>query len=252
VPTDVDAAALAARLAAIGCVAPDDEAASLLATSSDPSWLDAAVARRSQGEPLAWIRGVHRFGDVDLRVDPGVYVPRHDTEELARRAAALLPAGGSAADLCTGSGAVAAHVARSVEGARVAGTDVDPTAVRCAIANGVPAVVASLGEPLRSAAFDLVTCVAPYVPTPELAFLAADVLRHEPRVALDGGPDGLDVVRAVVADAARLLRRGGALVVALGGGQADGLAPALTRHGFDRGEPWHDPDGDLRGLVARR
>ncbi|MET0902093.1 MAG: putative protein N(5)-glutamine methyltransferase, partial [Acidimicrobiales bacterium] len=88
-PPDPDVDALAVRLAAVGCVAAAEEAAALVATSSDPAWLDAAVERRSNGEPLAWIRGTHRFGDLDVRVDRGVYVPRFDTVELARRAAAL-------------------------------------------------------------------------------------------------------------------------------------------------------------------
>src|SRR4051812_9602271 len=83
-----DRRALAARLAGIGCVAADEEADALLARSHAPAWLDAAIARRSDGEPLAWICGTHRFCGLDLRIDPGVYVPRIESEELARRAAA--------------------------------------------------------------------------------------------------------------------------------------------------------------------
>jgi release factor glutamine methyltransferase len=252
VTSTADLDALAARLAAIGCVAATEEAEALVATSTDEAWLEAAVERRARGEPLAWIRGVHRFGDLDLRVDPGVYVPRVDTVDLARRAAALLPPGGSAADLCTGAGAVAAHLRAAAPASVVVAADVDPVAVRCAVANGIAAVVGSLGSPFRTDRFDLVTCVAPYVPTDEVAFLAADVRRHEPRLALDGGPDGLDVVRATVVDAARLLRPGGALVVAVGGEQDRLLEPTLRDHGFGDVLPWWDDDGDLRGLVARR
>jgi release factor glutamine methyltransferase len=239
-------------LASIGCVAAEEEAAVLLATSQDRAWLDDAVARRANGEPLAWICGHHRFGHLDLRIDPGVYVPRVETVDLAIRAGALLLPGGVAADLCCGAGAVAAHVATLVRGAKVVGTDLDPAAVRCARGNGVAAVVGDLGAPLRSGCFEVVTCVAPYVPTDDLRFLAADVLRHEPRRALDGGSDGLDLVRRVVVDAARLLRPGGWLVVALGGEQDRRLAPALAAAGFDRVDPWFDDDGDLRGLAARR
>jgi release factor glutamine methyltransferase len=243
---------LATRLASIGCVAADEEAAALLATSRDPAWLDDAIARRAIGEPLAWICRHHRFGDLDLHVDPGVYVPRADTVELARRAAAMLPTGGTAADLCCGTGAVGAHLAAHVEGARAVGTDLDPAAVRCARRNGIAAVVGDLGAPLRSGRFDVVTCVAPYVPTGELRFLAADVVRHEPRRALDGGDDGLDVVRRVVRDAGRLLRPDGWLVVALGGEQDRRLEPSLVEAGFDHLGPWFDDDGDLRGVAARR
>ena len=99
--------------------------------------------------------------------------------------------------------------------------------------------------------WDLVTAVAPYVPTRELRLLPADVQRHEPRAALDGGEDGLDLVRQVVAAAGRLLRPGGWLLVELGGTQDEGLTPALAASGFDRTRRWYDDDGDLRGLASQ-
>ena len=169
------------------------------------------------------------------------------------RAAARLPAGGRAVDLCTGAGAVAAHLAAEVRGALVVGVDVDARAAACARRNRLPAVVADLGRvPLRTGVFDLVTAVAPYVPTGALRLLPADVQRYEPRLALDGGPDGLDLVRRVVAAAARLLRPGGWLLVEVGGDQDVALAPALATARFGPGEPWHDEDGDLRGVAARK
>ena len=135
-----------------------------------------------------------------------LYVPRQQTEELARRAAGLLSAhGGRAADLCTGAGAVAAHIAAAT-GTPVVGTDTDVLAVSCARRNGVRAAQGDLGAPLGGGTFSVVTAVAPYVPTQELVFLPADVRRYEPGAALDGGADGLDVVRRVVSDAARLLQ----------------------------------------------
>jgi release factor glutamine methyltransferase len=115
----------------------------------------------------------------------------------------------------------------------------------------VAAAVGDLGGPLRPGEFDLVTAVAPYVPTPELAYLPADVRRWEPRRALDGGADGLDLVRRVVAAAAAALRPGGWLAIEVGGDQDRLLAPTLTAHGFGPADPWHDEDGDLRGLAAR-
>jgi release factor glutamine methyltransferase len=233
-----------ARLAAAGCVAADDEADILLASAPDPSALEGWIRRREDGEPLAWIVGAATFCGRRVRIEPGVYVPRPQTEELARRATALLPPGGRAADLCTGSGAVA-----SVTGA--IGVDVDERAVRCARTNGVPAVVGDLGAPLLSAAFDVVTAVPPYVPTDAIGLLPADVQRHEPRAALDGGGDGLDAARRVVADAARLLKPGGWLVMELGGEQDRILAGTLASAGFTTVEPWHDEDGDLRGVAAR-
>ncbi|HEY7072978.1 MAG TPA: HemK family protein methyltransferase, partial [Acidimicrobiales bacterium] len=252
-PRVIDRAALVERLEVAGCVAAGEEADELLAAVPDAATLEAWVRRREQGEPLAWITGTTWFCGRPLAVDAGLYVPRYQTEELATRAAAHLPAGGRAADLCTGTGAVAAHLAASVPGAAVVGVDVDPRAAACARRNRVPVVVGDLaGPPLRPGAFDLVTAVAPYVPTDALGLLPADVQRYEPRRALDGGADGLDLVRRVVAAAAGLLRPGGRLLLELGGDQDAALAPALAAAGFEPAEPWHDEDGDLRGIATRR
>ncbi|HEX6420336.1 MAG TPA: HemK/PrmC family methyltransferase [Acidimicrobiales bacterium] len=240
------------RLVAAGCVAAEEEAAEMLAAAPDGAALEAWLRRRERGEPLAWITGVATFCDRPLRVEPGVYVPRYQTEELARRAAALLPRGGRAVDLCTGSGAVAAHLAAAVPGARAVGVDLDERAAACARSNGVPAVVGDLDAPLRAhRAVDVVTAVPPYVPTGALRLLPADVQRYEPRRALDGGVDGLDLVRRVVAAAGRLLRPGGWLLVEVGGRQDRDLAPVLADAAFDVVEPWRDDEGDLRGVAAR-
>jgi release factor glutamine methyltransferase len=111
--------------------------------------------------------------------------------------------------------------------------------------------VADLDQPLRcNRVFDVLTAVAPYVPTSELRLLPADVQRYEPRVALDGGEDGLELVRRIVAAAGRLLHPGGWLLIELGGTQDQALASALAASGFDRSEPWWDEAGDLRGLAA--
>ncbi|MCU1487765.1 MAG: methyltransferase [Actinomycetia bacterium] len=222
-------------------MAAEAEAAELVAVGAD----EAMVARRERGEPLAWVTGSTLFCGRRVRVRPGVYVPRVQTEELAVRAAAALPPGGRAVDLCTGAGAVAAHLRAEVPTAVVLGVDVDPAAAACARSNGVPAVVADLDAPLRGT-FDVVTAVAPYVPTPALALLPADVQRHEPRLALDGGDDGLDLVRRVVDAAVRLLRPGGALLLELGGEQDR----QLDLSAFRSVEPWWDEDGDLRGVAA--
>lgn len=250
--------AVADRLWAAGCVAADEEAGELVAAAPDATVLEAWVRRREQGEPLAWITGTLQFCGRSLRVDPGVYVPRFQTEDLAHRAARLLaatvapgPGPARAADLCTGAGAVAALLAAAVPRASVVGVDIDPRAVACARRNGVAAVLGDLDAPLRSGAFDVVTAVAPYVPRPEIRFLPADVQRYEPGLALDGGDDGLAVVRRVVAGAARLLRPGGWLVTEIGGDQDVALAPTLAARGFAAVRPWRDEEGDLRGVAAR-
>jgi release factor glutamine methyltransferase len=243
-------AAVTERLRRAGCVAAEEEAAELLAAVPDVGELEAGLRRRELGEPLAWITGTIRFCGRPLSVTPGVYVPRWQTEELARRAATLLPASGAALDLCTGAGAIAAHLKAEVPTATVIGVDLDRRAAACARSNGVTVMVADLAAPfpLRPS-FDVVTAVAPYVPTDALTLLPADVQRHEPRRALDGGTDGLALVRRVVAAVRDLLRPGGWLLIEVGGDQDDALEPELR--GFEIVEPWVDEDGDLRGVAAR-
>lgn len=245
-------AAVISRLMAAGCVAADEEADELVAAVPDDATLEAWIRRREQGEPLAWIIGIMQFCGHTLQVDPGVYVPRVQSEELARRAAVLLGAG-AAADLGTGAGAIAVHLMSAAPRAGVVGVDIDIGAVLCARRNGVRAIVADLSGslPLRSKSFDIVTAVAPYVPTGALHLLAPDVQGYEPRIALDGGDDGLDLVRRIVVSAARLLKAGGWLLVELGGDQDRLLSPALARSGFDVADRWFDEDGDLRGLAAQ-
>lgn len=247
----IDAASIAERLAVAGCVAPEDEATELVAAAADDLALEGAVRRRERGEPLAWITGTATFCGRAVRVDPGVYVPRRQTEELARRAVAVLPERGRAVDLCTGSGAIACVVGSARPGATVIGIDTDLRAAANARRNGVVTIVADLGDATRPSAFDVVTCVAPYVPTPDLRLLPSDVLRYEPRLALDGGADGLDVLRRVVAASARILRPGGWLIAEIGGAQDEALRPSLDARGFGAMETWRDDVGDLRGFVAR-
>ena len=247
---------LAARLAAAGCLAAEEEADDLLAAAgNDGGRLETMVGRRLAGEPLAWVTGRVTFCDLEVRVDPGVYVPRWQTEPLARRGAALLPDAGLAVDVCTGSGALAMVMARARPGARVIATDRDPRAVACAVANGVDVFEGDLLAPLPptvAGRVDVVTGVVPYVPTGEMALLPRDTLAYESVLAYDGGPDGASVLRRAVAQASRALRPGGALLLELGGAQAELLAPDLSRHGFAVLEVLRDGDGDVRGVAARR
>jgi release factor glutamine methyltransferase len=245
--------AVSERLAAAGCVFPDDEAEVLVGSARDADDLERSIRRREAGEPLAWITGNAAFCGATVHVEPGVYVPRAQTEELARRAAAalLVSATRRAADLCTGSGAVATHMLASVPDASVVGVDIDSAAAACAHHNGVPSVVGDLGAPLRPGWFDVVTAVAPYVPTGEVDLLPSEARSFEPRKALDGGSDGLDVVRGVVAAAGRLLRAQGWLFTEIGGAQDVALTQLLEASGFDAVTVWFDEDGDLRGIAAQ-
>lgn len=249
----VDRRALAAVLAGAGCVAASEEADELAAAAAGPAELSRLLARRVAGEPLAWVTGTTSFAGQRLRVRPGVYVPRRQTEALVRRALARLPAAGVAADLCTGSGAVAAVLARGRPGARVVATDLDPLACRCAATNGVDVRRGHLADPLPDdirGRCDVVTAVPPYVPSDQVRYLPSDARDHEPRRALDGGPDGLGVLLEVVAAARGLLRPGGALLVEVGGDQDEELAEPLVAAGFAARHRIEDDDGDLRGVEA--
>ncbi|MEA2423929.1 MAG: release factor glutamine methyltransferase [Thermoleophilaceae bacterium] len=247
------AEAVVSRLRAAGCVAAEEEAHELVSRAPDAGVLESWLRRREQGEPLAWIIGGLEFCGRWVHVAPGVYVPRIQSEDLARRAAALLPREGRALDLCTGAGAIAAYLQAEVPRASVVGVDLDPIAVACAESNGVRAVAGDIDDAAVGPdhSFDVVTAVPPYVPTSELRLLPADVQRYEPRVALDGGADGLEPARRIVAVAGRLLAPGGWLLIEVGGDQDELIAPALASSGFGDAEPWHDEDGDLRGVASR-
>jgi release factor glutamine methyltransferase len=244
------------RLARGGFVAAEEEADELLAAGGgDPARTAALLERRLTGEPLAWITGVADLCGVRVRVAPGVYVPRWHTEAVAERAAQRLPEDGTAIDVCTGCGAIAAVLQARRPRARVLAFDLDPSAVACARANGVDAHPGDLLDsagPDLDGAVDLVTGVVPYVPTPELGLLQRDTFTFETELAYDGGTDGLDLARRVVGGAARLLRPGGALVLELGHGQAAALHPVLTANGFQDITTVRDEDGDERGVEASR
>jgi release factor glutamine methyltransferase len=246
--------ALVSTLSTAGFVAPEEEAYELLARAGDDdALLDALVGRRLTGEPLAWVTGRISFCDLELRVDPGVYVPRWHTELVARRAVELLPSAGAAVDLCSGTGAIARVLSAAHPAARVVATDMDGRAVACARANGVEAYCGDLFAPLPAALdgqVDLVVGVVPYVPTPALALLQRDTLTFESPLSYDGGPDGTDILRRVLTDSPRYLRPGGAVLIELGGEEADALSGDLSRLGYADVAVLLDDDDDVRGLQA--
>jgi release factor glutamine methyltransferase len=249
-----DRAALAELLADGGFVAAQEEADELLArVAGDVELLDALVARRLTGEPLAWITGSVSFCGLEIRVDRGVYVPRWQSEPLARRAVERLPANGAAIDLCTGTGAIAMTLMAARPGARVVASDLDERAVACATANGVEVHRGDLFAPLPRALegrVDVVVGVVPYVPTPDLALLQRDTLAFESPRSYDGGRDGTEILRRVLTESPRFLRRGGALLLELGGEQADALGADLARLRYVDVSVLVDEDGDVRGIEA--
>jgi release factor glutamine methyltransferase len=242
-------------LAAGGSIEPGAEADALLEAANDGAGpIDELVARRLDGEPIPWITGWVRFCDARVLVDPGVFVPRPQTEALARRAVALLPADGVGVDLCTGSGAIAVVLRSERPAASVVATDVDPVAIACAHRNGVEALLGDLDEPLPPALrgrVDVVTAVVPYVPTEELHLLPRDVLAHEPARALDGGPGGTAVLERAARAAARWLRPGGTVLLELGGDQADEVSATMADAGLTAIRVHRDDEARDRAIEAR-
>ncbi|HEX6539309.1 MAG TPA: putative protein N(5)-glutamine methyltransferase [Candidatus Dormibacteraeota bacterium] len=225
----------------------------MAASGGHESLLAAMLARRLAGEPLAWITGSVTFCGLEIRIHPGVYVPRPHTEALALRGADHLPGDGVAIDVCTGSGAVAVTLQRQRPAASVLATDLDERAVSCARANGVHALRGDLVRPVPRAlagCVDVVTAVVPYVPTAELEFLQRDTFTFESPLAYDGGADGARLLRRVIRGSTRVLRGGGVLLLELGGDQAELIAPDLYRAGYTRDRVLRDDDGDVRGVEA--
>ena len=251
----MDRASVVEILRGAGSIAAGDEADELLrAACGDEDVLENLVTRRTDGEPIAWLTGSVTFCEQRLFVEPGVYAPRRHTEALARRAVTLLPVGGVAVDLCTGTGAIASVLAAAVPTARVFATELSDVAARCARRNGVEVIEGFLDEPLPLAIehrVDVMTAVVPYVPTDSIRLLPRDVQRFEPRLALDGGPDGTDLLVEVARRSVRWLRRGGWLLLELGGDQAEPIGRLLHGIGFEAIEVTIDEDGHPRGICAR-
>ncbi len=222
----------------------------LISAAPTPADLAAMVDRRAAGLPLEHVLGWAEFCGLRIGVDPGVFVPRRRTEFLVRQAAALArlaasPVGRARArqragvvDLCCGSGAVGAALVAALDRVDLYAVDVDPAAVRCArrnVAAGGQVYEGDLYEPLPAALggrVDVLVANAPYVPTEAVGLLPREARIHEPRVALDGGADGLDVLRRVIAAAPLWLAPGGYLLVEASERQAPQTVETVARNGL--------------------
>jgi release factor glutamine methyltransferase len=280
--------ATTARLMAAGCVSAEAEARWLLEEvltltpgrvgsrrreplpAAAEEALEGMVERRVAGEPLQYVVGWAPFGHLRVRVGPGVFVPRPETELVADRAGAHLRAAAErhaertpgepavAVDLCTGSGAIAMLLADAAPSASVLATEVDPGALDWAARNlegtRVELLAGDLDEPLPRelrARVDLIVTNVPYVPTPAMELMPRDVREHEPPVSLDGGPDGLDVLRRVVAAAGGWLAPDGWLVAEIGEDQGEAAIGLLGAAGFADVAVRRDMTGRDRILEGR-
>jgi release factor glutamine methyltransferase len=243
---------IVSRLRDAGCVFAEDEAQLLISAARTPAGLAAMVDQRAAGQPLEHILGWAEFCGLRIAVDPGVFIPRRRTEflvrqatTLARRAAGLPGTRGApprpvvVLDLCCGSGAVGAALAAALDRADLHAADIDPAAVRCARRNVAAAggqvyegdLYAPLPARLRGR-IDILAANVPYVPTGAVGLLPPEARIHEPRAALDGGADGLDVLRRVAAAAPQWLAPGGHLLVETTEQQAPRAVEAVAHDGL--------------------
>lgn len=202
--------------------------------------LDALLARRAGGEPIAYITGEREFWSLELKVTPDVLIPRPETELLVELALARIPPDEetAVADIGTGSGAIALAIARERPRARILATDISAPALAVARENaarhGIKNVAFRQGaacEPIRPGKLDLIVSNPPYVAESD-PHLAQGDLRFEPRSALAAGADGLDVLRELIACAPDALIAGGSLLVEHGYDQAESVHALFARHGF--------------------
>ncbi len=232
---------LVTRLRAAGCVFAEDEARLLSESAESPDDLARMVDLRVAGHPLEQVLGWAEFCGLRVAVAPGVFVPRRRTEFLVEQAAALgreLTWPAVVVDLCSGTGSVARALAAALGRVELHAGDVDPAAVACARTNlaGLGRVHhGDLDQPLPASLagrVDLLVANAPYVPTGSFHLLPPEARLHEPRVALDGGADGLAVQRRVVEVAPRWLRPGGHLLIETSRPQAPALVASVAGQGF--------------------
>jgi release factor glutamine methyltransferase len=218
----------------------EDAATILLDSGADD--VGALVARRVAGEPLEVVVGWADFCGLRIEIDPGVFVPRRRTELLVHEAVRLAPTGPEPVvvlDLCCGSGALGVALAHRLGSVELYAADVEPAAVRCARRNvgavGGQVLEGDLDEPLPQSLrgrVQLLVANVPYVPTDAIALMPPEARLHEPLVTLDGGSDGLDVLRRVATAAPRWLAPGGHLLVETSDAQVGAAVTAFTAAGL--------------------
>lgn len=236
-------AAITERLRDAGCVFAEEEAALLAGAADSPEALRAMAEQRVAGLPLEHIVGWAEFCGLRIALEPGVFVPRRRSELLVRLASAWVEPGSVVIDLACGSGAIGAAIAARAASATVPvelyACDIDPAAVRCAMRNLSPAgghvYAGDLYGPLPAELRKQVSVIAanvPYVPTEAVVLMPAEARMHEPLLALDGGPDGLDILRRAASGADAWLAPAGHLLIETSRGQAQVAADVFTAAGL--------------------
>jgi release factor glutamine methyltransferase len=228
----------------------EDEAELLIAAAPTASDLARLVEQRLTGLPLEQVLGWAEFCGLRIAIDPGVFVPRRRSEFLVRQAADVVQPDAVVVDMCCGSGAIGAALA-AVRPIELYAVDIDSAAVQCARRNIDGRVYhGDLYEPLPptlQGRVDVLVVNAPYVPTDELEFMPPEARLHEPQVALDGGVDGLDIQRRVVAGAPLWLAPAGTLLIETSDRQAADTADMIALAGM---HPRVVSDDELHATVV--
>ena len=224
----------------------------------------AMTERRLAGEPVAYITGSWEFYGVPLEVSKDVLIPRPDTEVMVEAAIRLFQGRNGTPrilDLCTGSGCVGIAMAVQMPGARVVMVDNDPKALsvcrRNVLRNRLDVRAMCIDAdvtkkpPVLMGKFDLITCNAPYVPTAEIETLDSSVKDYEPYQALDGGEDGLDIIRSVITLWKSVLKDRGTIMLEIGEGQSEAVQNLLRQAGFSKTLALKDTAGTERIIVGQ-
>jgi release factor glutamine methyltransferase len=235
-----------------------DQTLTAVPTPGQAAQFAALVARRAGREPFAYISGRKEFWSLDFTVGPGVLVPRPDTETLIEEALRIAPDRAAAlriADLGTGSGAILIAALKEFPNATGIGFESSAAAFSFAAANtsrliGARAKIEPANWAGAEGPFDLVFSNPPYIPSHQIESLEPEVARHEPRAALDGGPDGLDAYRALGGLLPGLLRTGGHALLEIGQGQESAVAPLFKGLELVRIAP--DLSGVPRCVILRK
>lgn len=255
--TDSPPPLLVSTLRRAGCVFAEDEARLLVAASGSPAELADLTQRRIAGTPLEYLLGWAEFCGIRVAVAPGVFVPRRRTEFLVRLAADFAAPGAVVVDMCCGSGAVGVALADRCAGIRLHSADIDPVCLVCAH----PAVESAGGTTHEGDLFEalpgrlrrhvnVIVANAPYVPTDEIDLMPPEARLHEPHRALDGGLDGIDVQRRVIAEAPRWLAPGGHLLIETSVRQAPITVRTCHEHAMVA-ESVYSPEFDTTVVIAR-
>ena len=225
----------------------------------DPATLAALLARRLAHEPMALILGHQGFWTLEFEVSPATLIPRADSETLIEAALATCPAPARILDLGTGTGCLLLAALSEYPAAWGLGIDRVPAATALAARNARrnrleqrAAFVAGSWTDAIEARFDLILANPPYIPSADIPALMPEVALHEPGSALDGGADGLDAYRTIIARLPDLLAPGGAAILELGIGQSDDITALALAAGFPRPDLRHDLGGIARAIILKK